>query len=98
VYAGGGYAERFYCIFRNLWKIRETVSDLQNALKNTAQCPHAWAWEGFFPGAGPIVDFPGLAKNIFAEVVKVAKFHFNDSKLRYQLFFAKTLIKCQCQI
>jgi len=25
----------------------------------------SWASEGFFPGGGPIVDFPGVAKNIF---------------------------------
>jgi len=43
----------------------------------------------FFPG--PIVDFPGVAKKIFAVGAKVAKFHFDHSKLRKQPFLLQIL-------
>ena len=41
----------------------------------------------------PIVDFPGVAKRILQEVVKVAKFYCNHSKLRKQPFLIKKLIR-----
>jgi len=36
-----------------------------------------------------MVDFPGVAKKIFAGGLKLAKFHFNHSKLRKQPFLLK---------
>ena len=38
------------------------------------------------------MDFPGVAKNIFAGGPKLEKFRFNHSKLRKQPCFAKTLM------
>jgi len=51
--------------------------------------------EGFFPGGGAKVDFPGVNKNIFPVAAKVAKFHFTHSKLRKRPILLKNVIgKC----
>jgi len=67
----------------------------------TTECKTAFAVATgvgrIFSRDGPIVHFPGEAKNIFAVRPKVTKVYFNHSQLWKQPFFGKNLME-KCQI